>query len=157
MIGTAITSISDKIGRYKIILLAAVLLSIFGLWSCFCTSFTEFLIVRFFYGVGMGISLPMTGTYLAEISVSKSRGTLLSIFCLLWAVGATIASLLGWILLEGFHWRILFFLITIPGLVALYCQLKFGKESVRYLLIKERYEESVKIINWMRDTNEKNE
>ena len=127
MIGSGLNSYADKVGRYKIILAAASILSIFGLMSCFCVTFDQFLVIRFFYGVGMGISLPMTGTYLSEISISEKRGTLIAVFCLLWAVGATLATLLGWALLTGFHWRILFFIIALPSVLALYLHIKYGK------------------------------
>lgn len=63
-IGSYLETFSDKYGRYKFLLADALITSFFGLLSCFCTSFNFFVVVRFFYGVGIGIALPLTATYI---------------------------------------------------------------------------------------------
>lgn len=63
-LGSYLETYSDKYGRYKFLLVDAIITSIFGLLSCLCTSFTFFVIIRFFYGIGIGIALPLTATYI---------------------------------------------------------------------------------------------
>ena len=63
-IGSLIQSYSDVYGRYNFLLLNAVITTIFGFLSCICDSFVAFVIVRFFYGIGIGIILPVSATYI---------------------------------------------------------------------------------------------
>lgn len=75
----------------------------------------------------MGVSLPMAGTYISEISTTEYRSTTVSLFNVLWVIGATLSSITGWILLKGFHWRILFFIIALPSIAAFYIHVKLGR------------------------------
>lgn len=73
-VGTALQGLSDRYGRYTFILVDALMLTIFGLFSCICWNMLSFFIARFFYLVAMGISMPLTSTYTAEISPIEYRG-----------------------------------------------------------------------------------
>lgn len=63
-IGSYIQVYSDRYGRYAFITWDAGLQCIFGLFSCVCWNFNSFLIARFFYGVGIGICLPLSASYI---------------------------------------------------------------------------------------------
>jgi len=64
-LGSYIQTFSDNFGRYTFITWNAVLQTIFGLLSCTSTSIESFIVYRFFYGVGIGIVLPLSASYLA--------------------------------------------------------------------------------------------
>ena len=63
-IGSFIEVYSDKYGRYVFITWDAAITTFFGLFSCVCWDFNSFLIARFFYGVGIGICLPLSASYI---------------------------------------------------------------------------------------------
>ncbi len=64
-LGSYIQSYSDNIGRSVFIKWNAILQLVFGLLSCVATSMNSFIIFRFFYGVGIGIVLPLSATYMS--------------------------------------------------------------------------------------------
>lgn len=63
-IGSYLQVYSDKYGRYQFILWDTVLQTVFGIFSCFCWNYNSFLFARFFYGVGIGICLPLSASYI---------------------------------------------------------------------------------------------
>lgn len=72
-IGSFLQSYSDKYGRYRFLLLDAIITTIFGILSALCISFSFFLFTRFIYGIGIGIALPLSATYITEIVPSSHR------------------------------------------------------------------------------------
>jgi MFS family permease len=105
----------------------AIITSIFGFLSCFCTSFTFFTIVRFFYGIGIGIALPLTATYITEVVPGSQRANILSISRVYWSLGCLFACIAGWILLLNNHWRLLLFILCFPSFYAIYDIVNHGR------------------------------
>lgn len=64
-IGSFGQSFADDYGRLKFIKWNAILQIIFGLLSCVSTSIYWFILFRFAYGIGIGIVLPISGTYIS--------------------------------------------------------------------------------------------
>jgi len=64
-IGSFIQTYSDKYGRYTFITWNTVLQTIFGVLSCFARSMPEFIFYRFTYGVGIGITFPISASYIS--------------------------------------------------------------------------------------------
>ncbi len=135
-IGSYLETYSDKYGRYRFLLADAIITSIFGLLSCVCTSFGFFVVVRFFYGIGIGIALPLTATYITEVVPGAHRARILSISRVYWSLGCLFACVAGWVLLIGNHWRVLLFVLCFPSFYAIYDILQHGRESLRYLWAK---------------------
>ena len=119
-LGSYIQSFSDDIGRSVFIRWNGVLQIIFGLASCFTTSMTYFIIFRFIYGIGIGIVIPLSATYMSEITPNQERSSILTKSRVYWASGCLFTFILAWYLLYSHHWRILLFLICVPGIYALY-------------------------------------
>lgn len=63
-IGSFLQVYSDKYGRYVFILWDAIFQTVFGLLSCVSPNYAFFLFSRFFYGVGIGICLPLSASYI---------------------------------------------------------------------------------------------
>lgn len=148
-LGSYLETYSDHYGRYKFLLFNAILTSIFGLLSVFCTTFNMFLITRFFYGIGIGIILPLTATYITEIVPGSVRGHVLTLSRIYWSAGTFAACVLGWFLLQGGHWRILLFTICLPSFYAIYDIHHNGKESLRYLWVRKDIDEVISIIDML--------
>jgi len=119
-IGSYLQVYSDRFGRYTFITWDAALQCFFGLFSCICWSYESFLFARFFYGIGIGICLPLSASYITEISPSYMRATLLAKSRVYWSGGCLVTCLLGYYFLEDNSWRKLLFMICLPGMYALY-------------------------------------
>lgn len=152
-IGSYIETYSDKYGRYKFLLVDAIITSIFGFLSCFCTSFTFFLIVRFFYGIGIGIALPLTATYITQVVPGSHRARILSMSRVYWSMGCLFACLAGWVFLIGNHWRILLFVLCFPSFYAIYDILNNGRESLRYVWAKGDVDTAYQILDMITTEN----
>lgn len=55
--------------------------------------------------------------------------------------GALVTCGLGWYLLADNSWRLLLFLICLPGIYAFYEHYKYGRDSLKFLWIHKREEE----------------
>ena len=82
--------LSDRIGRKKILIVVAFLYAFSALASAYSYSYETLYIARMIGGLAFGAALILAPTYIAEISNSQNRGTLVSIqqlnivFCLLY-------------------------------------------------------------------------
>lgn len=110
---------------------------------------------RFFYGIGIGICLPLSASYITEISPGNMRATLLSKSRVYWSAGCLFSCILGWLLLQDQAWRLMLLAICIPGLYAWYEHWREGRESLRYLWVQKRKEEVCSVVDLMCDLNEK--
>lgn len=72
--------LSDRFGRRKILFLCAILYAASGLLSAVPTTFNQFLLARFFSGLGIGASSMICPVYIAEMSPTAWRGRLGSLF-----------------------------------------------------------------------------
>lgn len=71
-------NISNRMGRKKSLVLAAVLFSFCTLGSALSQDYSFFLVSRFIGGLGIGISLLVAPMYIAELAPSEKRGFLVS-------------------------------------------------------------------------------
>src|SRR5262245_18949934 len=69
---------SDRFGRKKVLLVTALLLVASALLSALATDFTVFVVSRIVAGVAVGGAILVAPVYIAEISPSKQRGSLVS-------------------------------------------------------------------------------
>tara|TARA_B100000900_G_scaffold387017_1_gene377925 strand:- start:979 stop:2511 length:1533 start_codon:yes stop_codon:yes gene_type:complete len=71
--------LSDRIGRKKILIVVAFLYAFSALASAYSYSYETLYIARMIGGLAFGAALILAPTYIAEISNSQNRGTLVSI------------------------------------------------------------------------------
>src|SRR5205823_4752168 len=75
LIGTLIVgSVSDRLGRKRSLILAALLFGLSALGTALPRTFLEFSIFRILGGVGMGVAMVISPVYIAEIARAKIRG-----------------------------------------------------------------------------------
>ena len=72
-------NVSERIGRKKSLILAALLFCFCTLGSALSQTYLFFLISRFIGGLGIGISLLVVPMYIAELAPSDKRGFLVSV------------------------------------------------------------------------------
>jgi sugar porter (SP) family MFS transporter len=71
--------LSDRIGRKKILIVVAFLYAFSAIASAYSINYETLYVARMIGGLAFGAALILAPTYIAEISNSKNRGTLVSI------------------------------------------------------------------------------
>lgn len=142
-VGTALVAgpLVDRFGRRRMLVAAAVTLTIASLGSAAATSAGMLLAFRVLIGIGTCIATTTVPTYLAELAPARSRGSLTSLYQLMWAIGALVAFLVDYSLASGAQWRLMIgagavlALLTAVGLL-------FQPESPRWLVRQGRLDEA---------------
>lgn len=137
--------LADKIGRKNVILICVTLFSGFTFWGGFASGPTEFGILRFIAGLGIGGVLPNLVALTSEYAPQKMRSTLVTTMFSGYAVGGIMAALLGAWFTPSFGWEIMFYIAGIPLLMLpiLYLYLP---ESLTFLVKKQQNEKASKIV-----------
>ncbi|OAL82282.1 MFS transporter [Acinetobacter sp. SFA] len=137
--------LADKIGRKNVILICVTLFSGFTFWGGFASNPTEFGILRFIAGLGIGGVLPNLVALTSEYAPQKMRSTLVTTMFSGYAVGGIMAALLGAWLTPSFGWEIMFYIAGIPLLIipVLWFYLP---ESLTFLVKKQQNEKASKIV-----------
>ncbi|GMT44424.1 MAG: MFS transporter [bacterium] len=145
VIGAMFTGrLSDIIGRKKVILMAAVVFIIGAAWSGWAPNDRILIAARLFIGLAIGISSFSVPLYIAEISPTKIRGRLVSLFQLLITIGILVSYLSDLLFANNNNlssWRPMFYVGVIPGLI-LFIGMLFLPETPRWLMSKGREDES---------------
>lgn len=79
--------LSDRIGRKKTMILAAVLFSASAVGCALCTGFSQLVVYRIVGGVGIGVVSIISPLYISEVAVARYRGRLVSLYQLAVTVG----------------------------------------------------------------------
>jgi sugar porter (SP) family MFS transporter len=93
-------ALSDFYGRKEIMILSAVLFSVSALGCALSENITELVIYRIIGGAGIGMVSIVSPMYISEISISKFRGSLVSLYQLAITVGFLGAFLINYQLLQ---------------------------------------------------------
>lgn len=155
-LGSGLQAIADTYGRYHIITLAGVLQVVAGLLSAISGEFSFFLFIRFVYGAAIGMILPLSGTYIAEVTPRDLRAQQIVYSRLYWAAGTIFTGVLCYFLIAQQSepkWRLVLFLVCLPGIYSMYIHIIHGRESPRFLLLKGRTEEARAIMTEMETLN----
>ncbi|MFX3636593.1 MAG: sugar porter family MFS transporter [Candidatus Pristimantibacillus sp.] len=145
--------LSEKFGRKKILIAAAVLFIIGSLGSAIPETFNGYIIARIIGGIGIGITSTLCPLYNAEIAPAKYRGRLVALNQLATVTGIFLVYFINlWISGLGDDawdistaWRWMFGFGMIPGVLFLVL-LFFVPESPRWLIKQGRAEESLPIL-----------
>ncbi len=125
--------LADKIGRKKVILICVSLFSAFTFLGGFTTNPTEFGILRFIAGLGIGGVLPNLVALTSEYAPKRLKSTLVTTMFSGYAVGGIMAALCGTWFTPSFGWEIMFFIAGIPLLFVPFFW-KFLPESLTFLV-----------------------
>jgi len=157
--------LSDRFGRSRNLVLAAVLLWGSAWGSAFAGNIELLIFARWLGGLGVGISAMVCPLYISEISPTHLRGRLVTVFQLAITIGIMVAlfnnfglhqwaeSLRGTVAGGGFMkwfvvdetWRVMFASELIPGLVFLVLAFLLP-ESPRWLVRAGRHEKARQVL-----------
>jgi sugar porter (SP) family MFS transporter len=134
MIGAAVAGrLADRIGRRRLIIIAAVVFTAGALLAAFAPSVAVLIAARFILGLAVGSAALVVPLYLAEIAPTEARGAITSLNQLMIVVGILAAFIVNAILASSGNWRLMLGLAAVPSLVLLVGML-FMPETPRYLV-----------------------
>ncbi|EOA02320.1 major facilitator superfamily permease [Herbaspirillum frisingense GSF30] len=126
--------LADRIGRRPVLMCAVVIDACFGVASAFAPDFTWLLVLRLLTGIGVGGTLPVDYTMMAEFLPSARRGRWLVMLESFWAIGTICLAVLALVAVSWGNdaWRVIFFVTGLPALVGVVLRF-YVPESPMYL------------------------
>jgi MFS transporter, SP family, xylose:H+ symportor len=142
-------ALSERFGRKKLLILAALLFAISSVFTGWAFSFAAFVAWRIAGGVAIGIASNVSPTYIAEVSPAPWRGRLVTLNQLTIVVGILAAQIMNWLIAERvadgatqemirqswngqYGWRWMFTAVAAPSIAFLIGAI-FIPESPRWL------------------------
>lgn len=163
LIGAAIGAfaagpITNKIGRKKSMVIAAVMFLASAIGSGMPVTIFDFTFWRLLGGMAFGAASVIAPAYIAEVSPARYRGRLGSMQQLAIVIGIFVALMSNLLIaqnaggaaeawLGGFAaWKWMFWIEAVPALVYLICATQIP-ESPRYLVIKDRDSDARRVLD----------
>lgn len=155
--------ISDRIGRKKSLVIAAVLFVISAFGTGYAESFSLFIVYRLLGGLGIGLASTLSPMYIAEVAPAKYRGRFVSINQLTIVVGILAAQIVNWLIAEPIAdlatpeqilnswngqtgWRTMFWAELVPAI--LFFGLMFViPESPRFLVKEKKEKRALEVLD----------
>lgn len=126
--------LSDRIGRRQVFALTLLVYGLATGASALVWSLGALLVLRFVVGLGLGAELPVASTLVSEFAPARIRGRVVVVLEAFWAVGWTLAALIGYFVVsrsdDGWRWALA--LGAVPAVYAVVVRLRLP-ESVRFL------------------------
>lgn len=155
-------ALSDRFGRKRLLVLAAVLFAVTSLGNALAHSFTSFVVWRMLGGAAIGLASGLSPLYIAEVAPASMRGRLVSVNQLTIVIGILLAQLVNWSLVRHLpvgatndfiasswfgqmSWRWMFGLTAIPS-VLFFIGMVVVPESPRWLMKNQRPAEARAIL-----------
>lgn len=155
-------SASDRLGRRKVLILAALLFAVSSVMTGWAPSFLAFIVWRITGGIAIGLASNVSPTYIAEISPAEWRGRLVSLNQLSIVVGILVAQVANWLIAEKmpphlsaaamaaswnaqYGWRWMFTAVAAPALILLVTA-PLIPESPRWLVARSRIEQATAVL-----------
>jgi len=113
---------ADRIGRRPVLMIAVVIDALCGVASAFAPDLTWLFVLRFLTGIGVGGTLPVDYTMMAEFLPSNRRGRWLVLLESFWALGTICLALLALaaVAYDNDAWRVIFFVTGVPALIGVF-------------------------------------
>ena len=155
--------LSDKYGRKKVLLIAAILFSVSAVGCALISSFSALALYRLIGGMGVGIASMLSPMYISEISPPAIRGRLVAIYQLAITIGILGSYLINvWLLNQSGEqfffvtnkltlifktevWRGMLGMEAVPAIL-FFILLMFVPESPRWLVINGKIEKAKLIL-----------
>jgi len=164
LLGAIVSGIlSDRYGRKKLLILAAILFIASAFGTGAVDNFTPFILFRILGGIGIGMASTLSPMYIAEIAPGKVRGRFVSINQLTIVLGILAAQIINWQIAEPvattatatdilnswngqMGWRWMFWVELIPA--GLFFLLMFTvPESPRWLATNGKTDKTLSILS----------
>ncbi|WP_300729179.1 MFS transporter [Pseudomonas sp.] len=140
--------VTDVIGRQLMYTIDLVALVVCSVLCAFVETAWQIILLRFLIGIAIGADYPIATSLLAEWLPTKRRAAMLGSLVVAWFVGATVATFLGFAMVEYLgedSWRWMLASSGVPGVIILLMRLG-TPESPRWLIAKGRIEEAREVV-----------
>ena len=135
--------LADRFGRRQVFALTLLVFGIATGAAALSWSVGALLVFRFLIGLGLGAELPVASTLVSEYAPARIRGRVVVLLEAFWAVGWTLAALIGYVVVprsdSGWRWALA--LGALPALYAVVVRRRLP-ESVRFLEARGRVDEA---------------
>ncbi|TFD52923.1 MFS transporter [Cryobacterium sp. Hh7] len=132
--------LADRIGRRQVFALTLLVYGLATGASALSGSVAVLIAWRFLVGLGLGAELPVASTLVSEFAPPRIRGRIIVLLESFWAVGWTIAAVIGYLVVPSSEngWRWALAVGAAPALYAMFVRLGLP-ESVRFLESRGRF------------------
>lgn len=140
--------ITDYWGRKNVIVMSAIIFVVGAVWSGYAPDSLNLILARLFLGIAIGVSSFAVPLYIAEISPTNMRGTLVSMFQLMITLGVLVSYLSDLYFANEQKtdcWRPMFYVGVLPAIILLVGML-YMPESPRWLLSQGRRSQAWNIL-----------
>lgn len=140
-------TLSDRFGRRRVLIAAAVLYAMSAVLSALPRTVEELIAARFIGGLGVGIASMLSPMYIAEVAPARIRGRLVTMNQLAIITGILAAYVVDWLLVDigPTNWRWMFASEALPAGLFLIALL-FVPESPRWLIKEGRTDDASDIL-----------
>jgi putative MFS transporter len=135
--------LADRIGRRQVFALTLLVYGTATGLSALSWSVAALMAFRFLVGLGLGAELPVAATLVSEFAPARIRGRVVVALEAFWAVGWTLAALIGYLVVPGSDsgWRWALAIGAAPAVYAAVVRFALP-ESVRFLEQQGRHDEA---------------
>jgi AAHS family benzoate transporter-like MFS transporter len=134
-----IGTITDYIGRRRVMITAVTIFSVCTLLCALATSIPMFAAFRFLAGLGLGGCLPTAITLVQEFARKGRTSSATTLIMTGYHVGAVLTAVLGLLVLGNGHaWQWMFVIGAVPGLILAPLMFRFLPESEVFLEQRSR-------------------
>jgi sugar porter (SP) family MFS transporter len=146
MIGAAFAGrLSDRLGRRRLIIMAAVVFTGGALLAAFAPTVWVLIAARVIIGLAVGSAALVVPLYLSEIAPTEVRGAITSLNQMMIVCGILAAFIVNAILASSGDWRLMLGLAAVPSMVLL-VGMFFMPETPRYLVHTGEEETAHKVL-----------
>ncbi len=145
--------IADKWGRKIAFTVTLLMFSVLSGVCGLAPSLAFLLGARFLTGLGIGGSIPVDASILAEFAPARIRGYSGGALPIAWPVATFIASSAALVVLPRWGWRGLFFVGVVPALLVFWIR-RNVPESPRWLANRGRFAEARKALHYLHISDE---
>ena len=151
MVGAATAGrLADRLGRRRLILIAAVTFTIGALGSALAPSAGFLIGARFVLGLAVGAAALVVPLYLSELAPTEIRGAIASLNQLMITVGILAAYIVNAVLASSEAWRVMLGFAAVPSLVLLFGMLRMP-ETPRFLVREGEEDDAREVLGAVRD------
>lgn len=145
--------LSDRFGRRKIILLAAVVFGIGALAAGLSPNVIFLVASRIVLGLAVGLASVIVPLYISEMAPPNIRGRLVTLNQLAITVGILVSYFINYLLADSGQWRLMLGLAVIPAAI-LFVGMLFVPESPRWMISQNLTDRARKVLARVRGTND---
>ena len=138
--------LADRFGRKTLLLVAALFIGVFTIFTALATSVSMLVAFRVLAGLGLGGATPCVISLTAEYAPARVRATLVTLMWSSFPLGGMIGGLMNTYLLLHAGWRAIFYIGGFVPLILVIALLFYLPESIKFLMTRRNDNNAVRRI-----------